>query len=180
VPRATFEIALRGEVIRRLEHDENAPSFPTALSDGDRRTLAPAFFLARLDLDPDLGTKIVVLDDPMASFDRNRKEATVGVIEELATKCDQVIVLSHDGHFLKEIESKMRDRVHRTQVGYGNVDDASFLQCDLSGECTTSYMRHYALVSNYLAGPPQNNTRAVAGALRVLVEELYNSAIRIN
>jgi hypothetical protein len=41
-------------------------------------------------------------------------------------------------------------------------------------------MRHYALVSNYLAGPPQNNTRAVAGALRVLVEEFYNSAIRIN
>jgi wobble nucleotide-excising tRNase len=175
-PRATFAISLRGRSIRELEHTANGPSFPTALSDGDRRTLALAFFLARLDLDPHLTDKIIVFDDPMASFDRNRKEATVRIVHELAGKCNQVIVLSHDAYFLREIEERVDNRaanfaVHK--IGYGNNDDAVMAVCDLAGECTTPYMRNYALVSNYLAGVPNIAARTVASALRILVEEFY-------
>lgn len=175
-PRATFAISIRGESIEALEYDENAPSFPTVLSDGDRRTLALAFFLARLDLDSNLAQKIIVLDDPMASFDRNRKESTVRIIQELSGRCNQVIVLSHDAYFLRAISELMRDTATpfvAHKIGYGQNDDAVFSGCDLANECATSYMRHYALVSDYLSGVANINARNVAGALRILIEEFY-------
>ncbi|MDB6159295.1 MAG: hypothetical protein JWO04_3001, partial [Gammaproteobacteria bacterium] len=175
-PRATFRIALRGEYITELQHDENEPSFPTALSDGDRRTLALAFFLARLDLDLNLAQKILVFDDPMASFDRNRKDATIRIVAELAGRCNQVIVLSHDAYFLHEIETRMRmsaTAFAAHKIGYGANDDAVFTTCDLGGECSSEYMRNYALLAGYLAGAQNTNARPVAGALRILVEEFY-------
>src|SRR5690606_27209116 len=52
-------------------------TFKTALSAGDRNTLALAFFLTALDQDTNKANRVVVLDDPMSSLDKHRRMATI-------------------------------------------------------------------------------------------------------
>ena len=85
------------------------PSFRNTLSSGDRSTLALAFFLAQLEHDPDKASKIVVFDDPFNSQDSFRKDHTVRKIRDCGEMCAQVIVFSHELHFLKRIW----DRLHK-------------------------------------------------------------------
>ena len=82
------------------------PSFKNTLSSGDRTTLALAFFLAHLDHDPALVDRIVVFDDPFNSQDAFRRRQTVHEIGKVAQRCAQVVVLSHDAAFLKQVWDK--------------------------------------------------------------------------
>ncbi len=84
----------------------NMPSFKNTLSAGDRSTLALAFFLAHLERDGGLANKIVVFDDPFNSQDAFRRGQTINEIMKVARQCAQVIVLSHDATFLKQIWDK--------------------------------------------------------------------------
>lgn len=82
------------------------PSFKNTLSAGDRTTLALAFFLAHIESDPTASDTIVVFDDPFNSQDSFRRRQTVHEIMKVAGKCRQVIVLSHDATFLKQLWDK--------------------------------------------------------------------------
>lgn len=174
-PRTGYRLELRGRQIAAQVADANRPSFATVLSDGDRRTMALAFFLAHLDLAPNLQDKIVVFDDPMTSFDADRRRTTVEIIASLSQRCAQVIVLSHDAHFLNAVREAIDDTgnvcaVHR--IGF-HGDDAVFSSLDLGDECQTPYMRLYKRVWNFLYGPPPHDLEKVAPALRRLVEGYY-------
>jgi wobble nucleotide-excising tRNase len=68
-PRSNYALKVKGKDVK-LSAD-GAPSFSTALSEGDKRTLAFAFFIARIENDPNIKNKIVVFDDPVCSLDRN-------------------------------------------------------------------------------------------------------------
>lgn len=83
------------------------PSFKNTLSSGDRTTLALAFFLAHLEQDQALANKIVVFDDPLNSQDAFRRRQTVHEIVKVARSCGQVIVLSHDATFAKQVWDKV-------------------------------------------------------------------------
>ena len=99
------------------------PSFKNTLSSGDRTTLAFAFFIAQLEQDQALADKIVVFDDPFNSQDAFRRRQTVHEIAKVARCSAQVIVMSHDATFLKQVWDKApaAERValtladHRTQ-----------------------------------------------------------------
>jgi wobble nucleotide-excising tRNase len=82
------------------------PSFRNTLSSGDRTTLALAFFLACLEQDQALANKVVVFDDPFNSQDAFRRLQTVHEIARVARGCGQVIVLSHDATFLRQVWEK--------------------------------------------------------------------------
>lgn len=82
------------------------PSFKNTLSAGDRTTLALAFFLSHLEQDPAIASKIVVFDDPFSSQDAFRRRQTVHEIMKAADRCAQIIVLSHDATFLKQLWDK--------------------------------------------------------------------------
>jgi wobble nucleotide-excising tRNase len=84
----------------------NVPSFKNTLSAGDRSTLALAFFIADLERDSGLARKLVIFDDPFNSQDAFRRRQTIHEIIKLAKKCSQVVVLSHDAMFLKQIWEK--------------------------------------------------------------------------
>lgn len=79
------------------------PSFRNTLSAGDKSALALAFFIAQLESDASLSNKVVVFDDPLSSLDRSRRTCTKQLICQIAQKANQVIVFSHDPHFLKII-----------------------------------------------------------------------------
>ena len=92
------------------------PSFRNTLSAGDRSTLALAFFIAHLERDSNLAQTIVVFDDPFNSQDAFRRKQTVHEIMKIGRKCAQVIVLSHDPTFLKQIWEKC-ETANRASIG---------------------------------------------------------------
>jgi len=78
-------------------------SFRNLLSDGDKNTLAFAFFYARIKEASDLDDRIIVVDDPISSLDEHRRGATRNAILDLADRCKQIVVLSHSPGFLSNL-----------------------------------------------------------------------------
>lgn len=173
-PRVEYQILLREE---KIELTGGRPTFATALSEGDKKTMGFAFFAASTLADPGLDKKIVVIDDPMSSLDVNRKDHTLEVIQRIANTADQVILMAHDEHFLRS----MRERVIRA----GNVPNiaevelrmakdrySEFGVLDLDGRCESEYLRHYKLVTGVTSGVLNDVSVVAHGAvaLRPLLE----------
>lgn len=112
------------------------PSFKNTLSAGDRTTLALAFFLAHLERDPPATGKLVVFDDPFNSQDAFRRRQTVHEIMKVARKCAQVIVLSHDASFLKQVWDKApaAERVAMTIADH-RAQGSKIIPVDLEHAC---------------------------------------------
>ena len=84
------------------------PSFSTTLSEGDKRTLAFAFFIASTLADKKSSSRVVVVDDPMCSLDLNRKHHARAVLKKLHSKAEQLVVLAHDPYFLRDLRDALR------------------------------------------------------------------------
>jgi wobble nucleotide-excising tRNase len=147
---------------------EDMPCFKTALSAGDRSALALAFFLASLHRDPNLAQRIVVLDDPFSSQDRFRRASTQYLIAKLANEAAQVIVLSHDPHFLKAVAEEAPaiglSRLQTSAVG----DGVSITRCDIDAIIGCPLSRDRALLTAYVShgeGMPVDVARAIRPVL---------------
>lgn len=169
-PSSQFQIEINNESVD-LGDDrtpETTPSFKTALSAGDRSALALAFFFATLRQDPNLANRIVVLDDPFSSQDRFRRAATQYIIARFAEDCDQVIVLSHDPHFLNAVEQDTRTAgIARLQTSAaGNAVEIS--TCDLATITGCPLAAERARLTAYISdgqGTPIDVARAIRPVL---------------
>lgn len=95
--------------------DDKTPNFRNTLSESDKRLLAFAFFISLLLHDHELNKKVIVFDDPMSSFDSERRRKTVHLITDVACKYKeadgteknimpkQKIILTHEDRFAKEL-----------------------------------------------------------------------------
>jgi wobble nucleotide-excising tRNase len=146
------------------------PSFRTTLSAGDRNTLALAFFFASLEQAPDLADKIVVIDDPMTSLDEHRSLTTVEEVRGLLHRVRQVIVLSHSKPFLCAIwegaDTQIRSALRINRDGSGST----LANWNVHQDCITEHDKRHALVSGYVRAANVANERAVAQALRPILE----------
>lgn len=150
-------------------------SFRNTLSAGDRNALALAFFFASLELDPNLATKSVVIDDPVSSLDDHRSLTTVQEVRRLATRVSQVVVLSHTKPFLcriwEGVDPTIRLALHVLRDGNGstiepwNVDEDSITEHD----------RRHAALREYLASGGQIE-REIARSIRPLLEAFFRVA----
>ncbi|MFD1942805.1 AAA family ATPase [Paradevosia shaoguanensis] len=146
------------------------PSFRTTLSAGDRNTLALAFFFASLEQDSNLADKIVVIDDPMTSLDEHRSLATILELRALVGRVRQVIVLSHSKPFLCQMWEGA-DRQTRSALRISRDGNGSTLAVwDVHQDCITEHDKRHALVSAYIQSANAANERAVAEALRPILE----------
>lgn len=181
-PRTEYGLRVRNKSVKLGSRADIATgcSFATTLSDSDKRTLAFAFFMARLNSDPNLTGKLVVLDDPVSSLDRNRRHQSIRLIANLAGGCRQLLVLSHDAYFVRELRERLVDRkpapillsilsIKRVQQGY-----SAFAPCDIDDVCSSDYYRHHRLVADYVDGKSTVNTRDVAKTIRPLLEGYYH------
>ncbi len=181
-PRSEYALSLRNKSVKLGSRAEltTGHSFATTLSDGDKRTLAFAFFIARLRADPKLSETIVILDDPVSSLDRNRRHESRRLIARLATECRQLIFLSHDAYFVRDLRDRLADlkpaplplgllTLKRVHHGY-----SSFAPCDIDDICSSEYYRHHRLVGDYVDGKPTPSPRDVAKAIRPMLEGYYH------
>jgi wobble nucleotide-excising tRNase len=172
-PRTEYGLAFGGTVVPAGKKT-TGPSFHSALSDGDKRTLALAFFFAKTFAEKHVGEQIVVMDDIFTSLDRQRRTQTCISIDQLAGKCCQVIVMAHDAYFLRDLSQRLSDRktcdqvvlqIQRIQHGHSDFDT-----CDLDVICSSDYYKRYENLQNYLDGKPTPNLLPVAQDLRPLIE----------
>ncbi len=181
-PRTEYGLNMRNISVRLGCRSDISVSccFATALSEADKRTLAFAFFIARLKYDQNLAHKLIVLDDPVSSLDRNRRHQSVRLIANLAGDCRQMIILSHDAFFIRELSEHFANRklnpikptiltITRVQNSY-----SAFAGCDIDDICSSDYYRHHRLLAEYVDGNTTSNRREVAKAIRPLLEGYYH------
>lgn len=153
-PAVSYNLLVNGRPIAVTGGDPTpgTPSFGSALSAGDRTTLAFALFLASVDVDPGLGAKVIVIDDPISSLDDQRTQATVREVRNLGPRCAQLIVLSHHRAFLCATWEAM-ERVPRAAMQLPRVATGSTLRAwDVDADSTTEHDRRDLLLRGYLEG----------------------------
>lgn len=152
------------------------PCFKTALSSGDRNALALAFFLAMLKQDSDIRRKIVVFDDPFTSLDRFRRTSTQQIIQRLLDSAQQVIVLSHDAHFLKLLYDESPSATTDTKMlRMSKARNATIIgEWDIEAEVLNSYEKDYRTLHGFYI-ERAGDLRAVARAIRPFLEGLLRA-----
>lgn len=173
--RSEYVLRIRGVTVNVGPGGGGDLSFHAALSEGDKRTLAFAFFLAKLFADPERANAVVVLDDVFTSLDKHRRHHTLDAVLRMLTECAQVIVLGHDAHFLRELKKRAAKKKVAESVELAlerDAHDYSYINgaFDLDDYCSSEYYKHYVLVEKYVAAEPGCDRLAVAKALRPLVE----------
>ncbi len=173
VPRSEYALEVRGASVPVGPANAGALTFHTVLSEGDKRTLALAFFLARLFADPNCAEAVVVLDDIFTSLDLHRRTKTAEAVMAMSQQCKQVIALGHDAYFLRDIRkrvTKVGGEVVALELRRGPENFTVIGQFDLDEFCASPYYKRYRLVETYVTGAAQVNMLEVAQALRLLVE----------
>jgi wobble nucleotide-excising tRNase len=81
------------------------------MSEGERTAVAFAYFLAKLEERGESLTElIVVVDDPICSFDSNHIFAVYSIIERNLSEAKQLIVLTHNADFFGLVKDWMKSR----------------------------------------------------------------------
>ena len=91
---------------------------PFVFSDADRRALAFSIFIAKLKKksESELKNTIILLDDPITSFDDNRISQTFIEIKNLAISCRQLIIAAHHSKFLLDTYERLKDRFRTHEI----------------------------------------------------------------
>jgi wobble nucleotide-excising tRNase len=135
------------------------------LSTGDKNVLALAFFFAKIRSGVSANS-IIVFDDPMSSLDRHRRHQTKALITKIA-KNNQVLVMSHDPFFLKElhdyqnnnaIASYFRFKSSIQISGTSHYRQSSLINiANLSEETTDPYEQCYKSLFDYCCAPSDDS-----------------------
>ncbi len=165
------------------QNDVSKPSFKNLLSEGDRRTLALAFFLAQIDALPSLKGKIIVFDDPVTSMDDNRRMLTTECIDKLRTNAEQVIVLSHRRRFLYTIytqfargkRNRATTKLLRVYSQPGNTANSAIEKWKIDDAAQNEVRRRYSIVHEFVRAKASHALPDVAGHLRFLLENHFES-----
>jgi wobble nucleotide-excising tRNase len=100
-----YKLTIDGNDISFNEDQPNCVK--DCLSEGDKSTIALAFFLSKADIDSGKVNKIFLFDDPLSSFDSNRRHYTIELLKSLLQQVKQIVVLSHNEIFLYELSKEL-------------------------------------------------------------------------
>lgn len=147
-------------------------STQSCLSEGDKSTIALAFFLAKLDIDPNLADKVIVFDDPLSSFDRNRRMYTIQLLNDLRTRVKQLIVLSHDEFFIAALEKNIhrRDKKLLRITVDPTTDSSNIEELDIDPLTEAEYFKHMRSLTDFQGNPNIVEKDRVLGIIRNVLE----------
>lgn len=165
-----YSVLINEQAVPLATRHAGEPSFKNTLSSGDRNALALAFFFASLERDPNRNQKVVVIDDPMTSLDEHRSLTTIQEMRRLADDVAQLIVLSHSKPFLCDLwqgaDTALRSACRIVRANPGST----IADWDVSQDCITEHDRRHAMVRAYIDNSVGADERAVAAALRHILE----------
>lgn len=142
------------------------------LSEGDKSTIALAFFLSKLNIDPNRQDKILIFDDPLSSLDTNRRTYTIGIIKSLFQQLKQVVVLSHNEYFLHEISKDIAasDKCTLRVAENFETKESKIEVCDLEELVKIDYFKNIERLEAFRRNPDINLKDTVLGWLRNVLE----------
>ena len=152
-------------------------SLKRILSEGEKNALAFSFFLAKLEILPNLDKYLVVFDDPLSSMDAARRSSSIYHLCSVANKVEQFILLSHDKLFVRDMLNELTNRKKKTEIicvlkiGHTNNSSAIFTY-DVAEDTKTGMARDLKIVNDFRSNVDTSiySPEEVAGSLRRLVE----------
>lgn len=179
--RTEYGLKIRGKNVKlgTKTNSQGIHSFSTTLSEADKRTLAFAFFIAKLENEKSLNLKTIILDDPVSSLDQHRRTQTTELALKLISNAKQVIILSHDCYFLRAIEEVLLKQKPPASLKVydlkrGEKEYSIMKECNLNLLCSSNYYHHYDLLERYSKSTVGISNREVAKAIRPLIEGYYH------
>lgn len=154
------------------EPAQGQPSFRTALSAGDRNTLALALFFSSIDRHPNRANCVVVIDDPVSSLDDDRTTTTIQHLRRLMNDVAQLVILSHNKPFLCRIWEQT-DAAQRCALRVMRVATGSTITVwNANQDCVTEHDKRHAMLRDFSAGRIQAS-REVGQAIRPSIETFF-------
>jgi wobble nucleotide-excising tRNase len=146
------------------------PSFRNTLISGDRSTLALAFFLAQLEQDANQADKVVVFDDPFTSMDSFRRNHTVHQIYKCGEVCAQIVVLSHEASFLKQLWDRVPSADRKTlQLVRVGEENTTIVEWDIEKAVQARYRADLDVLQSFFS-LGEGEQRDVIQKLRPVLE----------
>jgi len=176
-PMVKYALHINGNEIK-FEDSITYPSFKYSLSEGDKSALALSFFLTKLELDGNIQDKIIVFDDPVSSFDLNRKSTTINRLIAFGQQANQLFVLTHNLIFAGEFW-KSANQIPLTsqcsKIDYlGNT--SCIVEYDIDTETLSNILKDSLTIKNYLINGclSDKERRGIARCLRPALESYFH------
>jgi wobble nucleotide-excising tRNase len=169
-PQSAYYLQFDGNDVDISKADGDEPSFDSTMSAGDKSTFAMAFFLAQLDRDSALATKVVVFDDPFTSLDDFRREMTAKAIVRVGETASQVLVFSHDKYFLDAVRQKIHGAPCVTMQISGAVGNSAIEPWNIDWEVKEGYLQDHMALADF-AGGLTTDAKAMRTTMRPLLEK---------
>ncbi|MNM91217.1 hypothetical protein D3C81_1035110 [compost metagenome] len=150
--------------LRVSKHD--VPCFKNTLSEGDKTTLAFAFFVCKLKKLTDLENRIVVIDDPITSLDFFRITQTVSELNRLASAAGQIFLFTHNEMLAK----KFYDVSSRQDFYELEIRNGCIRRLEIDSITSIDYFKNYSILESYLNGIYDGDDISVARCIRPLLE----------
>lgn len=152
----------------------NDDELKTVFSESDRRALALAVFWAKIELKP-LEEKlktVVVLDDPITSFDDNRISNSIDLFKESLHTLSQIIVLTHYPSFLKNFCERTKESTLTTKILKIEKNATSSVLMLESRETFTDsqYEKAFSKILDFIH---RKHNNCIKSDLRPFLESLY-------
>ena len=182
--RLKYVVTFIDSEISILDEEKHQHIFENILSLGDRSALALAFFLSKFSKENE-DNSIIILDDPMSSLDRHRKETTIIQIGKLITNNYQTFVFSHDPFFLShiyrhavlsqktkcfEIESSYKDLNPLKTDSPKYISSQMIDRDNYDSYVLHSYHKEYNKLHDFVAEGTENDKVEIARSIRPILE----------
>jgi len=139
------------------------------LSGGDKNALALAFFLAKIIVDEDIESKIIIFDDPISSFDYNRKRRTIEFIKLLSQRAKQTIILTHINTFAFELYDSLKE------VGINpkclRVINGKIKEWDINEDKKHPFFKNILKLEAFVSGQEEINLDEARRLIRICLED---------
>jgi len=172
-PFADYGLYVSGNKID-FKADSMNPNVKYALSEGDKSALALSFFLAKVFSDSNIDKKIIVFDDPISSFDINRKTSTISQLYQLSQKANQLIVLTHNLLFARDFWGKVKKITQSLKLSFMR-NSTVIIDYDIESETINGLFKDFSMLDNYLKFGVSSDTekRNVARCIRPILEGYF-------
>jgi len=153
----------------------------TIFSDSDRRALALAIFYAKINLKTDDEKKnlVIILDDPVTSFDDNRITNSINLFKNTIGEVKQIIILTHYPQFIKRFFEMTNNNKEMTNNNKGSPtfltieqnEKTSFLkQANKIDFISSEYEKTFSKIYGFIN---KEHTESIKNDLRPFLENLY-------
>jgi len=168
---AALSFKVDGVSISAASRQTTSPCFRNTLSESEKNALAFAFFITGLQQSEDLARTIVVLDDPLSSFDNNRREQTAVWVASISQKCEQVLVLTHRKDLLGLLHGQPKFDGHFFELTIDANGLADLKQYDVKEAQRHEHEKRVAELEALVAGK-STDTESVPLRIRRVIEFL--------